>query len=191
MPSLLHLESIRLSRRRRWCARRRLRLVAGLRNVARRAGTGARPRQFDALLRNRAALVRPQLLQVAAALERVAEPDPETVRTLHWLLTDGCASPLFNERVPTAELMVVLDRAWRQLEACEGGMPRAPRTVSLAPDQERGAGAAPRRGYAGGLDGGSGGSWATGAARHKRGALGDGGRPAPAGTAERWGRLST
>ena len=117
--------------------RQRLKLVAGLRRVARRAGTAAKPRRYEVLLRNRAALVRPQLLEVAAALERVAEPDPDTLRTLRWLLTDGCTSPLFNSDVPTAELMAALDRVWVQLEA-EDPRVRAPIGVWGAPARIRG-----------------------------------------------------
>jgi hypothetical protein len=126
----------RLGRRSR--DRQRLKLVAGLRTVARRAGTAAKPRRYEVLLRNRAALVRPQLLEVAAALERVAEPDPDTLRTLRWLLTDGCASPLFNSDVPTAELTAALDRAWVQLEA-EDSTVRAPIGVWVAPARVRGS----------------------------------------------------
>ena len=122
--------------------RRRLKLVDDLRSVARRAGTGARPRRVDVLLRNRAALVRPQLLEVAAALERVSDPEPETLRTLQWLLTDECASPLFNVHVPTTELMAALDRAWLQLDAREDWTLRAPVAVSPAPRQVRRVGGA-------------------------------------------------
>jgi hypothetical protein len=125
----------RLSRRSR--DRQRLKLVEGLRRAARRAGTAAKPRRYEVLLRNRAALVRPQLLEVAAALERVAEPDPDTLGTLRWLLTDGCASPLFNSDVPTAELIATLDRVWVQLEA-EDSTLRAPIGVWVAPARVRG-----------------------------------------------------
>lgn len=125
----------RLSRRSR--DRQRLKLVAGLRRVARRAGTAAKPRRYEVLLRNRAALVRPQLLEVAAALERVAEPNPDTLSTLRWLLTDGCASPLFNSDVPTTELMAALDRVWVQLEAQDSPV-RAPIGVWVAPARVRG-----------------------------------------------------
>ena len=124
----------RLSRRRD--DRRRLSLVADLRGIARRAGTASRPRQFDVLLRNRAALVRPQLLQVAATLERVNDPDPETLRTLRRLLTDGCASPLFNAGVPTGVLTSALDRVRLELEAREARDAREARALR-APLPER------------------------------------------------------
>jgi hypothetical protein len=125
-------------RRRRSRDRQRMRLVACLRSVARRAGTSARPRHFEVLLRNRAALVRPQLLEVAAALERVADPEPGTLQTLRSLLTDGCASPLLNAAVPSAELISALDRVSVQLEAREAVALGAPIAVWLAPGQVRG-----------------------------------------------------
>src|ERR1700761_6320327 len=78
----------RLSERSR--DRERLRLVGGLRSVARRAHTRARARRFEVLLCERAIPARGQLLGLAATLERVRDPTPGTLDALRWLLTDGC-----------------------------------------------------------------------------------------------------
>jgi hypothetical protein len=90
--------------------RQRLRLVRGLRSTARRANTRARARRYEVLLCERATSVRSQLLEVAATLERVPDPEPDTLETLRWLLTDGCTSPVYNADVPIAELSAALDR---------------------------------------------------------------------------------
>ena len=66
--------------------RERLRLVGGLRSVARRSHTAARVRRYDVLLYERAAAARAHLLELAATLERVAHPQPETLRRC-----DGCS----------------------------------------------------------------------------------------------------
>lgn len=101
--------------------RHRTRLAAGLRSVARRANTHERGRRYEILLRERAIAVRPQLLEVAAALGRVAHPEPDTLQTLRWLLTDGCTSPLYNPDVPAAQLPAILDRVQAELDARELG----------------------------------------------------------------------
>jgi len=126
--------------------RRRQRLVAALRSVARQAGTHATPRRGDLLLRDRAAGVRPQLLELAAALERVAEPPSETLRTVRWLLTDGCTSPLWNPDVPAAVLGPALDQLCAELSWAEAEGDVAP-VIALptAPRPGRGRGAGRRR----------------------------------------------
>ena len=73
------------------------------------------------LLRERAAAVRPQLLEVAAALERAPDPPPEVMQTLRRLLTDGCTSPLWNEDVPAGELAATLEQARAELNWAELG----------------------------------------------------------------------
>ncbi len=88
--------------------RRRRRVISRLRWVARRAGTGARRRRFELLLCDRAAAVRSDLLEIAALLEVTADPDPACVADLHKLLTDGCASPLYNWDVHPSELRATL-----------------------------------------------------------------------------------
>jgi hypothetical protein len=99
--------------------RQRTRLVAGLRSVARRANAGARTRRYEVLLCERAAPVRRQLLAIAATLERVASPEPETLQRLRWLLTDGCTSPLYNPDVPERQLLRALDGIEAELHARE------------------------------------------------------------------------
>ncbi|HEY6525264.1 MAG TPA: hypothetical protein VIY10_15890 [Solirubrobacteraceae bacterium] len=96
--------------------RGRLRLVGGLRSVARRSHTAARVRRYDVLLYERAAAARAHLLELAATLERVTHPRPETLQTLRWLLTDGCTSPLYNPDVPAAQLPAALDRIQAELD---------------------------------------------------------------------------
>jgi hypothetical protein len=52
--------------------------------------------------------VRADLLEIAALLECTSAPDPGCVAVLHRLLTDGCASPLFNRDVHPSELRATL-----------------------------------------------------------------------------------
>jgi hypothetical protein len=67
-------------------------------------------RRHDVLLHYRAAAVHIELLEIAALLERVHEPDPAQVLALRDLLTNGCDSPLYNVAIPVAELHETLDR---------------------------------------------------------------------------------
>jgi hypothetical protein len=104
-----------LSIRERWRRRRaehhRRVLVTWLRLTANRAEEPhpiARRRQ--PLLHYRAAAVRSELLEIAAALDRTQDPDPESVATLHELLTNGCDSPLYNPDIHVSELRATLDR---------------------------------------------------------------------------------
>jgi hypothetical protein len=118
--------------------RQRLRLVSGLRSVARRANIRGRARRYELVLCERATLARPQLLSVAATLERVRDPEPETLAAVHRLLTDGCTSPLYNADVPPEQLAAELDRIQGALDARDvtpqelsplplrGPFPRAP-----------------------------------------------------------------
>ena len=99
--------------------RERLRLVKGLRSVSRRGATVGRARRYEVLLCARAAEVRSDLLKVAATLERVPNPDPSTLRTLRWLLTDGCTSPLFHHDVPMADLVAVLEMVQAELDGLD------------------------------------------------------------------------
>lgn len=101
--------------------RRRLRLVGGLRSVARRANVRGVARRYELLLCERAASVRPQLLELAAALERTPDPGPDTLDAVHSLLTDGCTSPLYNGDVPAADLSAALDRIQAGLDARDPG----------------------------------------------------------------------
>jgi hypothetical protein len=97
-------------------SRRRQRQVAnGLYSVARQAAPTARRRRHELILLSRAALVRTELLEIAALLRRSTEPDPECIAELHRLLTCGCDSPLLNPAVPTHALRQTLNRAYTTL----------------------------------------------------------------------------
>lgn len=116
--------------------RQRIRLVSGLRSVARHANTPEPARRYQVLLCKRAMSVRPQLLEAAAALERVPEPEPDTLETLRWLLTDGCTSPLYNPAVPPEQLRAALDRVQAQLDARERSALPSPTGLVLTPLQQ-------------------------------------------------------
>ena len=99
--------------------REKRRLVKGLRSVSRRGATAGRARRYEVLLCNRAAAVRSDLLEVAATLERVPNPDPSTLKTLRWLLTDGCTSPLYHPDVPMADLVAALELVQAELDGLD------------------------------------------------------------------------
>ena len=101
--------------------RQRLRLVGMLRSVARTGNIRGRARRYEVLLCERAASVRPQLLEVAATLERLPDPEPDTLEALRSLLTDGCTSPLYNPDVPAQQLYEALGRIGAALSARELG----------------------------------------------------------------------
>ena len=95
-------------RQRRAEHRRRV-IVHWLRRTANRAEEPhpiARRRQ--PLLHYRAAAVRTELLEIAAALERAQNPDPAAVATLRELLANGCDSPLYNPDIHVSELHATL-----------------------------------------------------------------------------------
>lgn len=95
-------------------AGRRHQLAARLRAVADTAAApfDGTPRSTSTLvLVDRVAGVREQLLEVAAAVERVDHPDPVTIARLWQLLSDGARSPLYNPMVVAGELEVVLRQA--------------------------------------------------------------------------------
>jgi hypothetical protein len=96
-------------RRRLVSARHRRALAHGLRRTA--ASTQP-PTRFDIcpILLDRVAPLRPELLQIATALEQTHDPDPTSVALIHELLRDGC-SPLYNPSVPAADLRAALRRA--------------------------------------------------------------------------------
>jgi hypothetical protein len=93
------------------------RAIQGLRSVARHCTVAPRAQRFEVLLCDRACAVRTDLLRVAALVEFAVEPDAATIRTLRWLLTDGCASPLYNRAVPADRLHQVLEDAASALDA--------------------------------------------------------------------------
>ena len=65
-------------------------------------------RRHDVLLHDRAFAARFELLEIAAMLERVPDPEPDCVATLHDLLANGCASPLYNTDIHISELHATL-----------------------------------------------------------------------------------
>jgi hypothetical protein len=62
----------------------------------------------QALLHDRVAAVRTDLLRIAALLEQAHDPDPACVAELRKLLADGCDSPLYNEELHISELYATL-----------------------------------------------------------------------------------
>lgn len=89
--------------------RTRRRLVRSLRRLATRTPPRhAACRRFEVLLHERVALVRADLLEIAALLEHQPDPHPGCVLALHRLLADGCASPLYNHDIHPSELKSTL-----------------------------------------------------------------------------------
>ena len=102
-------------RRRLVSARHRRALARGLRRTA----ASLQPQtRFDVcpILLDRVAPLRPELLQIATALEQTHDPDPTSVALIHELLADGC-SPLYNPNVLAADLRAALRRARAGLAA--------------------------------------------------------------------------
>jgi hypothetical protein len=99
-----------LERSRAYRAERERRvLVQWLRRTANRAhDPDPIGRRREALLHYRAAAVRSELLEIAAALERTHNPDQAIVATLHELLANGCDSPLYNATIHVSELHATL-----------------------------------------------------------------------------------
>jgi hypothetical protein len=85
--------------------RKRRRLAASLRRAARSGSTTSRR---TVLLQDRAAAVSEELLEIALMLEHADDLDASSVLAVHRLLTDGCASPLYNRDVHISELRATL-----------------------------------------------------------------------------------
>ena len=66
-------------------------------------------RRRDVLLHYRAAAVRTDLFEIAALLEHAYNADPISVKALRGLLADGANSPLYNAKIPFAELESTLN----------------------------------------------------------------------------------
>lgn len=98
--------------------RKRRKLARWLRATAVRAhNPDPIARRHSVLLHYRAVAVRTELLQLAATLERLPDPDPECVTLLQNLLAnDNGQSPLYNRNVPTSELEATLRRVRAGLE---------------------------------------------------------------------------
>jgi hypothetical protein len=66
-------------------------------------------RRNDVLLHYRAAAVRTELLELAAALERASAPDPDCIAALQALLANASDSPLYNPEIHFSELLTTLE----------------------------------------------------------------------------------
>jgi hypothetical protein len=101
-PEYGRLPELAGTRRRLVSTRNRRALAAGLRRAA---SPSQPPRRFDycPVLIDRVAEVRPELLELADALEQTNNPDPTSVALIHELLTNAC-SPLYNPRLAAVEL---------------------------------------------------------------------------------------
>jgi hypothetical protein len=112
-------------RRRRAEHRRRV-VVRSLRRIASRAEeSNPIARYGQPLLQYRAAAVRSELLEIAAALERAQSPAPASVATLRELLTNGCDSPLYNPDIHVSELRATLNHARAGLWGQDAPRPEA------------------------------------------------------------------
>jgi hypothetical protein len=91
--------------RRLLSSRTRRRLAVSARRAAASKPTQSRN---TVLLRDRAGAVRDELLEIALMLEHGHALDAEWISDVHKLLTDGCASPLYNRDVHISELRATL-----------------------------------------------------------------------------------
>jgi hypothetical protein len=66
-------------------------------------------RRGDVLLHYRAAAVRTELLELAAALEWARSPDPNCIAALQALLANAADSPLYNPAIHVSELFATLE----------------------------------------------------------------------------------
>jgi hypothetical protein len=104
--------------RKRSAGRKRARLISTrnrrvitrwLRRTARQIEPTSRlARRRETLLHDRVALVRADLLEIAAILEHARDPDPACIAELHDLLANGCDSPLYNADIHISELRATL-----------------------------------------------------------------------------------
>jgi hypothetical protein len=85
--------------------RNRRRLAASARGAARARSTRSR---HVVLLTDRAAAVRDELLELALILEHADHRDASWILAIEKLLTDGCASPLYNPDIHMSELRATL-----------------------------------------------------------------------------------
>jgi hypothetical protein len=113
--------------RERRAARKRARLIGArnrrvitrwLRRTARQTKpTSPLARRRETLLHDRVALVRADLLEIAAFLEHALDPDPACIAELHELLANGCDSPLYNVDIHISELQATLHHIHASLVA--------------------------------------------------------------------------
>ncbi|HEX4011553.1 MAG TPA: hypothetical protein VHX62_16145 [Solirubrobacteraceae bacterium] len=109
IPEFIQLPDLAATRKRLLSTRKRRALAAGLRRTA---ALTQPPRRFDCcpILPDRVAAVRPELLELADALEQINDPDPVSVALIHELLTNA-SSPLYNPNLPAEDLGAILTRA--------------------------------------------------------------------------------
>ena len=121
-PELTHLPELAAKHRRLLSTRNRRALAAGLRRTA---DPKQPPRRFDCcpIILDRVATVRPELLQLANALEQANDPDPSSVALVRELLTDAC-SPLYNPNLSADELHATITRAHAGIAHHAAAQPR-------------------------------------------------------------------
>jgi hypothetical protein len=87
------------------------------------------------LLHDRAAAVRPQLLEIAALLDQANDPDPACIKDIDELLTNG-NSPLYHPSIHISELHAILYYLRAGLLDDHAAHPRPPGRASVGdPDQ--------------------------------------------------------
>jgi hypothetical protein len=74
-------------------------------------------RTRELLLYDRVAEVRAELIEIAAILDCLDDPDAAAIAMLRGLLADGCGSPLYNPDIHVSELRATLYHARARLEA--------------------------------------------------------------------------
>jgi hypothetical protein len=118
------------------CRRHRRALARGLRHTAAPATVPARA-DICPVLRDRVEAIRPEMLQIAAAIEHGCDADPASFALIHQLLTDRC-SPLYDVQVPPVDLYAAVMRVRAHLVgAVEGEMVAYPRRVIPVTSQVR------------------------------------------------------
>jgi hypothetical protein len=126
VPELTQLPEIAAKSTRLLSIRNRRALASGLRRTA---AVTQPPRRFDTcpVLTDRVAAVRPELLQLADALEQNSDLDPASVALVHELLTNAC-SPLYNANLPADDLQATISRARAGIYLRATARPRRPET---------------------------------------------------------------
>jgi hypothetical protein len=125
IPELAQLPEFATKHKQLLSARKRQALAAGLRRTA---ALTQPPRRFDTcpILTDRVAAVRPELLQLADALEQTNDLNPASVALIHELLTNAC-SPLYNPNLPTERLHATISQAHAGIPLRPTAEPPAPR----------------------------------------------------------------
>lgn len=122
-PQFVRLPELAGIRRRLVRPRNRRRLVRWVRRTA-AITQPAHPFDCCPVLPDRVAAVRPELLELADALEHSPEVDPASVALLHELLANGCCSPLYNPDVRAEDLHATLIRVRAGIAECSAATRR-------------------------------------------------------------------